>query len=107
MSAALAANSGSLLSHQDLRAARSILWARRKRQTYCTSTSPSALAISGCRPARMACRRPLLELPQNAPVGRLRVIGDRAPVPRLVETRKPLLGVANPPLRRRSRRAAD
>jgi hypothetical protein len=31
---AFAANSGSLLSHQDLRAARSILCSRKKRQTY-------------------------------------------------------------------------
>ncbi len=46
-SAALAVKSGSLLSHQDLRALRSILWRRRNRQTYWTSTSPSAWASSG------------------------------------------------------------
>jgi hypothetical protein len=45
-SAALATNSGSLLSHQDLRPARSIFWRRRKRQTCCSCTSPSAAAIS-------------------------------------------------------------
>jgi len=33
--------------HQDLRPARSIFCPRRKRQTYCTSTSPSAAANSG------------------------------------------------------------
>src|SRR6266568_2122586 len=36
-----------LRSLQDLRAARSILWLRRNRQTYCTSTSPSASASRG------------------------------------------------------------
>src|SRR5271154_2600711 len=41
-SAALAVKLGSLLSHQDLRTTRSILWLRRNRQTYWTSTSPSA-----------------------------------------------------------------
>src|SRR5215218_8998672 len=46
-SAALAANSGSLLSHQDLRPERSTFWARKKRQTYWTSTSPSAAASNG------------------------------------------------------------
>src|ERR1700687_2096599 len=46
-SAALAVKFGSLLSHQDLRAARSILWLRRNRQTYWTSTSPSAPASRG------------------------------------------------------------
>src|SRR4029077_223739 len=46
-SAALAVKFGSLLSHQDLRAARSILWLRRNRQTYWTSTSPSASASRG------------------------------------------------------------
>src|SRR6476660_3400530 len=46
-SAALAVKFGSVLSHQDLRAARSILWLRRNRQTYCTSTSPSASASRG------------------------------------------------------------
>jgi len=45
--AALAVKFGSLLSHQDLRAARSILWLRRNRQTYWTSTSPSAAASRG------------------------------------------------------------
>src|SRR5260221_6015151 len=47
MSAVLAVKFGSLLSHQDLRAARSILWLRRNRQTYWTSTSPSASASRG------------------------------------------------------------
>jgi len=47
MSAALEVGSGSVLSHQDLRAARSILLRRRNRQTYCTSTSPSSPADSG------------------------------------------------------------
>src|SRR5439155_22743586 len=46
-SAALAVKFGSLLSHQDLRTARSILWLRRNRQTYWTSTSPSASASRG------------------------------------------------------------
>src|ERR1700694_485345 len=46
-SAALAVKFGSLLSHQDLRATRSILVLRRKRQTYWTSTSPSASASRG------------------------------------------------------------
>src|SRR5271155_816531 len=46
-SAALATNAGSLLSHQDLRPARSIFCARRKRQTYWTSTSSSAAASKG------------------------------------------------------------
>src|ERR1035437_2256355 len=46
-SAALAVKFGSVLSHQDLRAARSILWLRRNRQTYWTSTSPSAPASRG------------------------------------------------------------
>ena len=46
-SAALAVKFGSLLSHQDLRATRSILWLRRSRQTYWTSTSPSASASRG------------------------------------------------------------
>jgi hypothetical protein len=41
-SAALTTNLGSLLSHQDLRPPRSTFCARRKRQTYWTSTSPSA-----------------------------------------------------------------
>src|SRR6266852_5017042 len=36
-----------LRSHQDLRTARSILWLRRNRQTYWTSTSPSASASRG------------------------------------------------------------
>ena len=47
ISAALAVKFGSLLSHQDLRAARSILWLRRNRQTYWTSTSPSAPIANG------------------------------------------------------------
>src|SRR6185437_12276185 len=46
-SAALAVKFGSVLSHQDLRAARSILWLRRNRQTYWTSTSPSARPAEG------------------------------------------------------------
>src|SRR5450755_564441 len=46
-SAALAVKCGSLLSHQDLRAARSILWLRKNRQTYWTSTSPSSPASRG------------------------------------------------------------
>jgi hypothetical protein len=40
-SAALATNSGSSLSHQDLRPARSIFWARKTRQTCCSCTSPT------------------------------------------------------------------
>ena len=43
----LLANSGSLLSHQLLRPARSIFCLRSERQTYCTSTSPKAFAING------------------------------------------------------------
>ena len=54
--AALAANSGSLLSHQDLRPAKSIFWARRNRQTYCTSTSPSAAANNRWTMAIASCR---------------------------------------------------
>src|SRR6202022_3673249 len=38
---------GSLLSHQDLRATRAILLLRRNRQTYWTSTSPTASASRG------------------------------------------------------------
>lgn len=44
---ALVVNCGSLPSHQDLRAARSILLLRKNRQTYCTSTSPSSAASRG------------------------------------------------------------
>jgi hypothetical protein len=47
MAAALAANSGSPDRHQDLRPARSIRWARKKRQMYWSLTSPSSWASSG------------------------------------------------------------
>src|SRR6202022_781813 len=46
-SAALAVKCGSLLSHQDLRATRSILLLRRNRQTYWTPQSPSPPAAGG------------------------------------------------------------
>ena len=38
---------GVVASHHDLRPSRSIFWARRKRQTCCTCTSPSSAATSG------------------------------------------------------------
>jgi len=47
ISAALDTNSGLVLSHQDLRPKRSIFWARRKRQIYCSCTSPSARDSTG------------------------------------------------------------
>ena len=56
---ALAAKAGSLLSHQDLRAARSISCARRKRQTYYTSTSQRTGPASMSRRPRPIQPRPL------------------------------------------------
>ena len=53
---ALAANSGSLLSHQDLRPRRSILWLRRKRHTSCSCTSPQRRRNQPSHPAREAGR---------------------------------------------------
>ena len=47
MSAAFGTNSGSVLSHHDLRPDRSIFWARRKRQIYCSWISTSARANNG------------------------------------------------------------
>src|ERR1700746_1355375 len=96
-SAALAVKFGSLLSHQDLRAARSILWLRRNRQTYWTSTSPSASASRGPGPARKPLRWRLVQQLQNPLVGRLR-INRLLARPRLVlQPFKAMVGIAMPP----------
>ena len=65
-SAALAVKFGSLLSHQDLRATRSILWLRRKRQTYCTFQNPH---VGGLRIDRLLARPRLVLRPFKSMVG--------------------------------------
>src|ERR1700732_1052347 len=53
-------------------------------------------------PARITLRRRLIQQRQDALVRRGRVLRLSAPLARFVETRKPLLGVTHPPLRRRA-----
>jgi hypothetical protein len=106
-SAALTTNLGSLLSHQDLRPPRSTFCARRKRQTYWTSTSPSAQPATvpssvhnprvGIHPTALGCAYIFVSA----------VYFLSAPLARLIETRKPLLCIAHAPLRCRTGRASD
>src|SRR4030081_454052 len=96
-SAALAVKLGSLLSHQDLRATRSILWLRRNRQTNWTSTSPSASASRGPVQRANPCGGRLIQQLQNPLVGGLR-INRLLAGPRLVlQPLKAMVGIAMPP----------
>ena len=83
-------------SHQDLRAARSILWLRRNRQTYWTSTCPAPRPAEG-GPARKPLRGRLIQQLQNPLVGRLHTNRPLAR-PRLVfQPLKAMVGIAMPP----------
>src|SRR5260370_3724625 len=88
---------GAVLWEQDLRAARSILWVRRNRQTYWTSTSPSASASRGPVQRANPCGGRLIQQLQNPLVGRLR-INRLLARPRLVlQPFKAMVGIAMPP----------
>jgi len=58
-------------------------------------------------PAGIAVGRPLIQQRQDAFVRLRRILRLGAPIARLVETRTPLLGIANPPLRDRAGRASN
>ena len=87
-------------SHQDLRPARSIFWARRKR----CRRAPQQTAAPTSRHSSRAAADPT---EPEWVVRRRRVLRLRGAITRLVETRKRLLGVAHPPFRGRTGRAAD
>src|ERR1700751_5040851 len=88
---------GALSLNQDLRAARSILWLRRNRQTYWTSTSPSASASRGPGPACKPFRGWLVQQLQNPLVGRLRIDRLLARPQLVLQTFKAMVGIAMAP----------
>ena len=106
-SAALAANSGSLLSHQDLRPGKIDLLGAQEAPDILHIDVAERRRHQRTRPARIARGRRPIQQRQNALVRLRRVLRLRAAIAGLVETGKPLRGVAHPPFRGRSGRAAD
>src|SRR5215218_7061655 len=76
-SAALAANSGSLLSHQDLRPERSTFWARKKRQPLtCSVAEQSFIVTTGGSQPVASLRRDLYGCRNPRHSGRLGGVAD-------------------------------
>ena len=107
MSAALAANSGSLERHQNLRPARSIRCARRKRQTCWSLIVAKFLGQQRRGPATGARGRRPVEQRQDAPTG-VRAVGLRfAGARRIREPGQTVLGEPHPPSADHAPRAPD
>lgn len=78
--------------------AKSIFCAHRNRQTYWTSTSPSAAASGPVQPAE-PLGRGLIQQRQDAFARLRRVLRLSVPLTHLVETREPPVAIAHGPLR--------
>jgi hypothetical protein len=106
MSAALAANSGSVVTHQDLRPAKSIRWTRRKRQTYFAHVA-QRLGQQRRGPAGEPRRRRAVEQRQDAAVGVLAVGLGLARARRVREPGEAVAGEPAPPLADHAAGAAE
>jgi|GEM_PF-7005369 len=107
ISAALAANSGSLLTHQDLRPDRSIFFGAQEAPDVRLMDVAERPRQQRPGPVRVAGRRRLIEHGEDALLLRRAIPGRSAALAGLIQTGKPMPRVTNPPLRRRPSRAAD
>ena len=107
MAAALAAKSGSLLSHHDLRPDKSIFLRPQEPPDVLDVDVAERLRQQRSRPVGISRRRLLIEKRQNAGVVKGSVFGLRAPFSRVREAGHAEPGEAHTPLRRCANRAGD
>src|SRR5271165_3939462 len=107
ISAALAANSGSLLTHQDLRPDRSIFFGAQEAPDVRLMDVAERPRQQRPGPVRVAGRRRLIEHGEDALLLRRAIPGRSAAIAGLTQTGTPMPRVTTPPLRRRPNRAAD
>jgi hypothetical protein len=103
----LAANSGSLLSHQELTALQIDLVGAQEAPDVLFVDVAERTGQQRCSPVGIARWRGLIEHDQNPLLIRPAIFGCGAAVAGLIEARKTIARVAHPPFRRRSGRGAN